>query len=74
MTCAGCNGSGFVDPITHEALGYPEIVEQLRARLSHANKGLERSRRGIRSVTGVEADYQGKNNKRHPGGGNYTGD
>ncbi|MFI8479653.1 hypothetical protein ACIGCM_03690 [Pseudomonas sp. NPDC078700] len=74
MACAGCNGSGLVDPSTRLALDYPELVEQLRVRLDHATKGLERLKRGIRPVTGVEADYQGKNNKRHPGGGNYTGD
>lgn len=74
MACAGCNGAGLVDPETHLALDYPDLIEQLRERLHLANRGLERLKGGARALPGVDADYKGKNNKYHSGGGNYTGD
>ncbi|MFY1052366.1 hypothetical protein ACOQNP_12195 [Ectopseudomonas khazarica] len=77
MACAGCNGGGFVKP-DGTALEYPELVEQLRLRLSMS--GAERKRLqqvlervGLQPVEGAVSGYQG-NNKKGAGGAHFTGD
>lgn len=77
MACAGCNGGGFVKP-DGTALEYPELVEQLRLRLSMS--GAERKRLqqvlervGLQSVEDAASGYQG-NNKKGAGGAHFTGD
>ncbi len=77
MACAGCNGGGFVMP-DGTALGYPQLVEQLRLRL--AMSGAERKRlqqvlerAGLQPVEGAASCYQG-NNKKGAGGAHFTGD
>lgn len=76
MECAGCNGGGFVRP-DGLALEYPELVTQLRLRLTSANQGIEQQRAVIERAglgKGAADDYQGARNRRGVGGGNWTGD
>ena len=76
MECAGCNGGGFVRP-DGSALDYPELVAQLRLRLTRAHRGIEQQRVVIeRAGLGGSAagDYQSMRNRRGVGGGNWTGD
>lgn len=77
MACAGCNGGGFVKP-DGTALEYPELVEQLRLRLSMSGAERRRlqqvlERAGLQPVEGAASGYQGNNNK-GVGGTHFTGD
>ncbi|MEW6460391.1 MAG: hypothetical protein AB1459_04615 [Pseudomonadota bacterium] len=77
MACAGCNGGGFVKP-DGTALEYPDLVEQLRLRLSMSGAERKRlqqvlERAGLQPGEGAESGYQG-NNKKGAGGAHFTGD
>ena len=77
MECAGCNGGGFVRP-DGEALGYPELVEQLRLRLGMSGDERKRMQRaleraGLWPLGDAANDYRG-NNKKGAGGAHFTGD
>lgn len=77
MACAGCNGGGFVKP-DGTALEYPELVEQLRLRLSMSGAERKRlqqllERTGLQPDEGAASGYEG-NNKKGAGGAHFTGD
>lgn len=76
MECAGCNGAGLVHKETGEALELAVMVGQLRQRLSRAERVIDRQRQQFEreGLAGAAKDYAGQNNKRHRGGGNWTGD
>lgn len=73
MECAGCNGGGVVTP-SGQALDYPELVAALRDDLRAARRQIDHLKIGRQGAGGPEADYQGRHNKYHRGGGNWTGD
>ena len=73
MECAGCNGGGVVRA-SGEALEYPALVAALREQLRAANRKIEHLKIGRVGAGGPAGDYQGRSNRHHRGGGNWTGD
>jgi len=74
MECAGCNGGGFVLP-DGAALDYPELVRQLRLRLTTAVQGMERQKAALERggpTSGVGGS--GAGGRRGGGKSNWTGD
>ncbi|PRN02202.1 hypothetical protein A0O30_23650 [Pseudomonas sp. LLC-1] len=71
MPCGHCNGSGWVEAATGEALALDELVTQLSMRLQAAARQIEQLKNP--QASGPEATYQGSN-RRGAGGTNYTGD
>lgn len=76
MECAGCNGAGLVHESTGEALESVVMVGQLIQRLGGVEGVIEQQRQQLerKGLAGAAKDYAGQNNKRHRGGGNWTGD
>lgn len=76
MECAGCNGAGLVHQVTGDALETAVMVGQLRQRLGGVEGVIEQQRQQLarKGLAGPAKDYAGQNNKRHRGGGNWTGD
>lgn len=76
MECAGCHGAGLVHESTGEALEPAVMVGQLRQRLGGVEGVIEQQRQQLEreGLAGAAKDYVGQNNKRHRGGGNWTGD
>lgn len=76
MECAGCHGAGLVHKATGEALEPAVMVGQLRQRLGGVEGVIEQQRQQLEraGLAGAAKDYAGQNNKRHRGGGNWTGD
>jgi hypothetical protein len=77
MSCAACNGGGLVN-LDGTSLRYPELVEQLRARLDRSDqltKVLQHALEvaGLWPLRGPANDYLG-NNKKGAGGAHFTGD
>lgn len=71
MPCGHCNGSGWVEAATGEALALDELVTQLSMRLQAATRQIEQLKRP--RPGGPEAGYQ-DGNRLGVGGTNYTGD
>lgn len=71
MPCGHCNGSGWVEAATGEALALDELVTQLSLKLQAAHRQIEQLKNP--QASGPEATYQGSN-RRGVGGTNYTGD
>ncbi|MCK2124452.1 MULTISPECIES: hypothetical protein [Pseudomonas] len=71
MPCGHCNGSGWVDAATGEALPLDELVIQLSLKLQAATRQIEQLKNP--QASGPEATYQGSN-RRGAGGTNHTGD
>lgn len=76
MECAGCHGAGLVHKTTGEALEPAVMVVQLLQRLGGVEGVIEQQRQHLerKGLAGAAKDYAGQNNKRHRGGGNWTGD
>ncbi len=74
MECAGCNGGGFVLP-DGAALDYPELVRQLRLRLTKAVQGMARQQAALEraGLTSGVVD-SGARCRRGSGKPNWTGD
>lgn len=75
MECAGCNGGGFVLP-DGAALDYPQLVQQLRLRLTRVQRGFEQQQVILEKAGLAKAmtSDQLARNRRGVGGGNWTGD
>lgn len=74
MECAACNGGGFIDAATNQALSYSDLVAEQRQRLSLAEQEIKRLGGKVLAAGGPAGDYAGRNNRHHRGGGNWTGD
>jgi len=71
MDCDPCHASGWVRADGLEPLTLQELVTQLNFKLKAAERQLADARR--ETPVGASADYE-RNNRRGPGGTNYTGD
>lgn len=74
MECAGCNGGGFIDAATNQPLAYPDLVAEQRERLLAADRQIKQMLGRTYQAPGPGGDYEGRNNRHHRGGGNWTGD
>jgi len=72
MECASCDGGGLVDRATGERIDPKELVVLLRLRLNRAMQIVRLYEQT--QPAGPGADYGGRENKHHRGGGNWTGD
>ncbi|WP_085696291.1 hypothetical protein [Pseudomonas sp. B26(2017)] len=71
LDCEGCHASGWVAADGFKPLTLQELVTQLNFKLKAAERQLADARRAV--PVGASADYE-RNNRRGPGGTNYTGD
>jgi excinuclease UvrABC ATPase subunit len=72
MECASCDGGGLVDRASGEKLEAQELILLLRMRLNRAMQIVRLYEQT--QPAGPAADYGGRDNKHHRGGGNWTGD
>ncbi|MCQ4271059.1 hypothetical protein NA655_08500 [Pseudomonas kuykendallii] len=72
MECAGCDGGGLVDRASGEKIEAQELILLLRMRLNRAMQIVRLYEQT--QPAGPAADYGGRDNKHHRGGGNWTGD
>lgn len=68
LECAACDGTGLVDEATGLALEPRAMVAQLLVRLAAQEQAAKPAEGG------PGADYVGRKNNHHRGGGNWTGD
>lgn len=72
LACVQCSASGWVTADTGESLPLEVLVTQLSIRLQAADRRIEQLKRPA-LITGAAVQYD-ENNRRGPGGTNFTGD